>query len=105
MSEILFLTGEPSGAAYRYNHGKKGWSWNGYDPRVSGHVDLSPNPRATGRGQLFGDGRVSWKAISLKENLPTLDDLFWQVNDGMWDGIDSGWVGTAYGNDVDVAYY
>ena len=100
MSEILFLTD----TAYRYNHGKKGWSWNGYVIGAAGHCDESPNPQATNRGQLFGDGRVERKSIPLDENLPILDDPLWQVNDGMWNGRDSGWVGEA-GQYVDVSYF
>jgi len=103
MSECLWITGDTGGAGYRYNHGRKGWSWNGYMPGMS-HSDQSPYPQATGRSRLFGDGRVEWKAVPLDENLPTLDDLFWQVNDGMWNGRDSGWVGEA-GGAVDVHYF
>ena len=103
MSECLWITGSLGGAGYRYNHGKNGWSWNAYMPGMP-HSDQSPNPRATDRGQLFGDGRVTRKVIPLDENLPTLDDLFWQVNDGMWNGMDSGWVGEASGS-VDVHYF
>ena len=108
MSEILWLTGSGcSGASsdmgYRYNHGKKGWSWNGYVIGAVGFSDVSPNPRATGRGQLFGDGRVSFKSIPLKknENLPYCDDLFFAENDGMWNGRDSGWVGDGW----DCSYF
>ena len=100
MSEILFLTD----TAYRYNHGKKGWSWNGYMIGAPGHCDESPFPQATNRGQLFGDGRVVRKSIPLDENLPTLDDPYWEVNDGMWNGPDSGWVGEA-SQWVDVSYF
>jgi len=100
MSEILFLTD----TAYRYNHGRKGWSWNGYMIGAAGHCDESPFPQATGRSRLFGDGRVEWKAVPLDENLPTLDDPYWEVNDGMWNGPDSGWVGEA-SQWVDVSYF
>ncbi len=103
MSEALWITGDGGGAGYRYNHGKNGWSWNGFMPGMS-HCDISPNPQATGRGQLFGDGRVTFKTIPLDENLPTLDDPYWQVNDGMWNGRDSGWVGEA-SQYVDVSYF
>lgn len=103
MSEILWITGGgcPGYMGYRYNHGKNGWSWNGPAAGAGGHSDASPNPQATGRGQLFGDGRVSFKKIPLDENLPTCDDLFWQVNDGMWNGRDSGWVGDG----MDCSYF
>jgi len=97
MSEILWITGDsPSGMGYRYNHGKQGWSWNGEAIGAVGHNDVSPFPQATDRGQLFGDGRVTRKSIPLDENLPTYPDLLElisRVNDGMWNGRDSGWVG------------
>ncbi len=98
MSEILFLTE----AAYRYNHGKNGWSWNG-----GINSDESPYPQATGRGQLFGDGRVIFKTIPLDENLPTLEDipfLLSGANDGMWNGPGSGWVGEA-SQWVDISFF
>jgi len=102
MSEILWLTGESSTSmGYRYNNGKNGWSWNGDMIGAVGHNDVSPFPQATGRGQLFGDGRVEWKLIPLDKNLPTAEDIFWQVNDGMWNGRDSGWVGDEY----DCSYF
>jgi hypothetical protein len=103
MSDILLMTGDGAEAGYRYNHGRKGWSWNGYMPGMP-HSDQSPNPQATGRGQLFGDGRVTFKKIALDENLPTLADPYWLVNDGMWNGQDSGWVGEA-SQFVDVSYF
>ncbi len=102
MSEILWITGDSlSSMAYRYNNGKNGWSWNGDVIGAVGHTDASPNPQATGRMQMFGDGRVEWKAIPLDKNLPTHEDIFWQVNDGMWNGRDSGWVGDG----MDVSYF
>jgi hypothetical protein len=99
MSDILLLTGFSMDMGYRYNHGRDGWSWNGYEPGA--HSDQSPNPKATGRSQLFGDGRVRWKAIPADNNLPTHEDIFFQQNDGMWNGPDSGWVGDQY----DISYF
>jgi hypothetical protein len=99
MSDILLLTGSPSEMAYRYNHGQDGWSWNGYESGV--HSDQSPNPKATGRNQLFGDGSVRWKVIPEDNNLPTHLDRFFQQNDGMWNGADSGWVG----DQLDISYF
>jgi prepilin-type N-terminal cleavage/methylation domain-containing protein len=101
MSEILFVTADAiDDLSYRYNHGKDGWSWNTLD--VIGHIDYYPYPQATGRGQLFGDGHVSFKTIPLplEENIPTnphkpLGD------DSMWNGRDSGWVGV----DLDLSYF
>jgi prepilin-type N-terminal cleavage/methylation domain-containing protein len=100
MSETLWLTGDDVGEmGYRYNHGRKGWSWNGYT--AGAHCDMSPFPQATGRSQLFGDGRVAWKVIPFKDNLPTAEDVWFDVNNGMWNGIDSGCVGDPF----DMAYF
>jgi len=102
MSEILWITGDSTTSmGYRYNHGKQGWSWNGDVIGAVGYNDVSPFPQATGRGQLFGDGRVVFKPIPLDKNLPTAEDIFWQVNDGMWNGHDSGWVGDGF----DCSYF
>ncbi len=108
MSEALWLTGDTTTSGYRYNHGKNGWSWYGGEGRTVGHSDQSPNPQATGRGQLFGDGRVSWKGIPLDKNLPTHEDipfLLSGANDGMWNGRDSGWVGEAAGSNIDMSFF
>ncbi|MHC4445978.1 MAG: hypothetical protein ACYTA5_25570, partial [Planctomycetota bacterium] len=100
MSEILHLTGDsPSGGGYRYNHGRDGWSWSTYWDDI--YSDVSPYPKATGRNQLFGDGRVRWKEIPADNNLPTHEDIFFQQNNGMWNGPDSGWVGDQW----DIAYF
>lgn len=101
MSDILLLTGAFIDMGYRYNHGRDGWSWNGYDYEPGAHSDQSPNPQATGRSQLFGDGRVRWKAIPADNNLPTHEDIFFQQNNGMWNGPDSGWVGDQW----DCSYF
>lgn len=101
MSDILLLTGFSSDMGYRYNHGRDGWSWNAYDYEPGAHSDQSPNPKATGRSQLFGDGRVRWKAIPADNNLPTHEDKFFQQNNGMWNGPDSGWVGDQW----DCSYF
>ena len=99
MSEILFLTADAiDDLSYRYNHGKNGWSWNTLD--VVGHIDYYPFPQATDRGQLFGDGRVTRKAIPLDDNLPV--DPHKPVGvESMWNGHDSGWVGV----DLDLSYF
>lgn len=104
MSEILNL--DYSDACYRYNHGRNGWSWNedvwitGFRPPVGQSNYEVDDPKATGRSQLFGDGRVQWRAISLK----TEDNLPSQYYDGRreneWNGPGSGWVAE---NDTD--YY
>jgi len=94
MTEILNLDG--SDWCYRYNHGRNGWSWNetGIVNPPPGHRDVAEDGgMATGRSQLFGDGRVVWRDISLKtdDNLPygtSLDD----VKEDRWNGPGSGWV-------------
>ena len=101
MSDILLMSGDGFYMGYRYNHGIDGWSWNGYPMVPGGHNDMSPNPKATGRNQLFGDGHVRWKAIPAENNLPTLEDPFFEQNNGKWNGPDSGWVGDRY----DIAYF
>jgi prepilin-type N-terminal cleavage/methylation domain-containing protein len=106
MSEILFLTGDAiDGWSYRYNHGKNGWSWNTLSFGIAGHLDLYPNPLATGRGQLFGDGHVEFKQIPLDKNFPT-DPPNPLGDDSMWNGHDSGWVGYVAGQSTcDVSYF
>jgi prepilin-type N-terminal cleavage/methylation domain-containing protein len=96
MCEILWLTG--SGCpdlSYRYNHGKNGWSWGG-----GINSDASPDPKATGRSRLFGDGRVEWKPIPLDKNLPYCPDIRFDEF-GTWNGRDSGWVGDGW----DMSYF
>jgi prepilin-type N-terminal cleavage/methylation domain-containing protein len=106
MSEILNLDfSEPP--VYRHNHGRRGWSWNedywegtGYGP-TSGHRDYEEDGgMATGRSQLFGDGRVQWRGISLKteDNLPS--NYTGGRRENEWNGVGSGWVAR---NDTD--YY
>ena len=49
---------------------------------------------ATGRSQLFGDGRVQWRDISLKQedNIPgEVYGVGFQENE--WNGPGSGWLG------------
>jgi len=106
MSEILNIDG--AWWAYRYNHGRKGWSWGlGWIDIVEpppGHEKWIPD--ATGRSQLFGDGRVQWRDISLKleDNIPydpdppdTGSPLH---RENKWNGPGSGWV-----NPWDVCWY
>lgn len=109
MSEILNIDGGWWGL--RYNHGRKGWSWGlGWIDTVEpppGHEKFDGQQDATGRSQLFGDGRVEWRPISLKfeENIPSDP-----ANNGgrpgegylenKWNGPRSGWV-----NSWDVCWY
>jgi len=110
MSEILNL--DDSDECYRYNHGKNGWSWNedvwttGFRPPTGQSNYEADDPKATGRSQLFGDGRVVWRDISLKpeDNLPS------QYYDGRleneWNGPGSGYVAhPQYGANSDISYY
>jgi len=94
MAEILNL--DISDSAYRYNHGRGGWSWNEMNYYNPSNTCYSPNPVATGRSQLFGDGHVEWRTIRPERNLPVMENRF--VDE--WDGPDSGWVGTG-----DIDYY
>ncbi len=90
MSEILNL--DTSDRAYRYNHGKTGWAWNesltlGLKP-PTGHLVESPNPKATGRSQLFGDLHTEWRIIEAENNLP----IFGNEKIDLWNGPGSGWI-------------
>jgi prepilin-type N-terminal cleavage/methylation domain-containing protein len=96
MAEILNL--DYSDRAYRYNHGRGGWSWNEMNYYNPSHTAYSPNPEATGRSQLFGDGHVEWKNIDIVPNLPKMDNPRPQEMRGEWNGDKSGWVGP---NDTD----
>jgi prepilin-type N-terminal cleavage/methylation domain-containing protein len=94
MSEILNL--DVSDSAYRYNHGRGGWSWNEMNYWNPSNTNYSPNPVATGRSQLFGDGHVQWRTIRPERNLPIMGNRF--VDE--WDGPNSGWIATG-----DIDYY
>ncbi len=89
MAEILNL--DTSDGAYRYNHGKDGWSWNEGNFRNPSNTAYDPNPAATGRSQLFGDGHIEWRRIDPEQNLPLMTDR--QIEN--WNGIGSGWMGTS----------
>lgn len=94
MAEILNL--DVSDGAYRYNHGRDGWSWNETNYASPVGLDKSPNPQATGRSQLFGDGHIEWRNITPESNLPTMEDRY--VDE--WGGTGSGWLATG-----DMSYY
>jgi prepilin-type N-terminal cleavage/methylation domain-containing protein len=94
MAEILNL--DVSDGAYRYNHGRNGWSWNERSFASPQGAAYSPNPAATGRSQLFGDNHVEWKTISIERNLPTMDNRY--IDE--WNGPGTGWIGTG-----DMSYY
>ena len=95
MAEILNL--DSSDDAYRYNHGRNGWSWNEMNFRNPSNTAESPNPAATGRSQVFGDIHVEWRQIPAAPNLPTHKYEF-IMN---WNGPGSGWVSADY----DTSYF
>ena len=99
MSEVLCMDESSiSGKwAFRYNHGRSGWSWCLFwYPQIQphgGHEKIDGEQDATGRSQLFGDGHVQWRDISLKpeDNIPSeiLGPGFDEEN---WNGPGSGWI-------------
>jgi prepilin-type N-terminal cleavage/methylation domain-containing protein len=102
MSEIINIDEvEPGGyKGLRYNHGRKGWSWGqgwatgeGAPIPPPGHMKTDGEQDATGRSQLFGDGRVEWREISPKfdDNVPSEQTLDGYYEDD-WNGPGSGWV-------------
>jgi hypothetical protein len=105
MSENLY---NDSGFAWQYNHGKKGWSYVfSYLTEVTGkHEKVNGEQDATGRGQLFGDGRVEWRAISSKfvDNLPS-ETIHGGVglDEDKWNGPGSGFIMSE--NGYDYQYY
>ena len=94
MAEILNL--DTSDGAYRYNHGRGGWSWNEMSYWNPSNTVKSPNPDATGRSQLFGDGHVQWRTIRPERNLPVMNNR----TVDQWDGPGSGWISPS-----DTDYY
>lgn len=99
MTEILAIDdwGGTSGWPFRYNHGRRGWSW--FNPDFI-HIQYDPEPEATGRSQLFGDCHVTWRPIPLEyeDNMPNSDDVGPLENE--WNGPGSGWMGFG-----DTSYY
>lgn len=96
MTEILNI----DAGYYRYNHGRRGWSWCGLGIIVPGHMRQEPYPDATGRSQLFGDGRVEWRSISINydDNIPNSADVGLHEED--WNGPGSGWL-----DETDMFWY
>ena len=108
MSEVIAMDVDMGSNSYLYNHGRKGWSWASLDWVPPGIKLPERNTKwdgeqdATGRSQLFGDGRVSWRPISLKpqDNVPG-DVHGGGFAENEWNGPGSGWVA-----ELDVkAYY
>jgi hypothetical protein len=91
MSEDLFFE---SYSVWQYNHGRRGWAyafeWLVPDTMAMQHIRVDGEQDATGRSQLFGDGRVQWRPISLKfeDNLPRLAD----IPEEKWNGPGSGFI-------------
>ena len=104
MSESLFMD---DFYAWHYNHGRTGWSYCfSYMVTLVGKEKLDGEQDATGRSQLFGDGRVQWRPISLKfeDNLPSNITEMGGVglDEDEWNGPGSGYL-ASFGRDY--AYY
>jgi hypothetical protein len=72
--------------------------WIEIESPPPGHEKFDGQQDATGRSQLFGDGRVQWRPISLKfeDNIPS-QNVPPGLLENEWNGPGSGWVNT---NDV-----
>jgi hypothetical protein len=105
MSDNLYLD---SAYAWNYNHGANGWAcafeWLSSVPQR--HVKYDGEQDATGRNQLFGDGRVQWRPISLEfeDNLPSEIYELGGVGFGEeeWNGAGSGYISSG---GWDFSYY
>jgi prepilin-type N-terminal cleavage/methylation domain-containing protein len=101
MSETLFFE---SNWIWQYNHGRRGWAYafewlnTPLDTIAQQHERYDGEQDATGRSQLFGDGRVQWRGIPLKfeDNLPNYENL----REEEWNGPGSGYIVHA-----DAMYY
>ena len=96
MSEVLCMDYDYGGAGFRYNHGRDGWAWCLAWADIQappGHVKLDGEQDATGRSQLFGDGHVQWRDISLKfeDNIPS-EKYGVGFDEEEWNGPGSGWI-------------
>ena len=110
MTESFYLD---SRNEWHYNHGQKGWaycfSWidTPLDTLAERHQRLDGEQDATGRSQLFGDGRVEWQSIPLKfeDNLPSEITELGGVgfSEDQWNGPGSGYIMSEDG--YDYAYY
>ncbi|MHC5061535.1 MAG: type II secretion system protein [Planctomycetota bacterium] len=103
MSDSLYLD---SGIAWNYNHGAQSQACS-FEYLVSTipqiNVKYDGEQDATGRNQLFGDGRVQWRPISLEfeDNLPSMFDVGFKEDE--WNGPGSGYISTSGG--YDFSYY
>jgi hypothetical protein len=98
MSDVIAMDVDMGVHSYLYNHGRKGWSWASLDwnPPIQqpvGHTRYDGEQDATGRNQLFGDGRVSWRPISLEpeDNVPG-EVYGGGFTENEWNGAGSGWM-------------
>ena len=97
MSDVLGMDYDYGGVSFRYNHGVDGWAWcYAWRPDVqapAGHIKFDGEQDATGRSQLFGDGRVQWRPISLEfaDNIPS-EEYGVGFDENEWNGPGSGWV-------------
>lgn len=60
MADQIYYYG-PYGGICLYNHGLKGYSWDGGPDDYMQLCDEEGPPKITGINKLFGDGRVIWK--------------------------------------------
>ena len=104
MSESMYMD---DSHAWHYNHGRSGWSYCfSYMANVVGKEKLNGEQDATGRSQLFGDGRVQWRSIPLKfeDNLPaTIEAGGEGLAEEEWNGPGSGFIMSQEG--YDYQYY
>jgi prepilin-type N-terminal cleavage/methylation domain-containing protein len=110
MSESFYLD---SSYVWHYNHGQKGWAYcfdwmdTRLDSIAAAHHRYDGDQDATGRSQLFGDGRVQWRKIPLKfeDNLPSEITEMGGVgyNEDEWNGRGSGFIMSEDG--YDYQYY
>ena len=107
MSDILNI--DSGWGGFRYNHGVDGWCWTMSwiaDIWTPGRQKFDGEQDATGRSQLFGDGRVQWRPISLEfeDNLPSeisqLGGVGFEENE--WNGPGSGFISSG---GWDFSYY
>jgi prepilin-type N-terminal cleavage/methylation domain-containing protein len=114
MSEVLCMDYDYSNrVSFRYNHGRGGWAWclDWADVKApGGHVVFDGEQDATGRSQLFGDGHVQWRDISLKpeDNIPSdpsVTGMGVGYDEEDWNGRGSGWIVAGENRDGLFSWY
>jgi len=68
MADIISYWGGWDGPCI-YNHGEKGYSWDGSNSDYLHLCDYDGTPPITGINRLFGDGHVKWKDQFDQENM------------------------------------